>query len=595
VALETLVANRPRALLLLLVAFFGALYVASAPVSVQHGDTGELVTSAYFLRVPHPPGYPLWNLLYHLPVRYLGNNPFYTAALVTVGISLLWLGGLFWLFRSAAAFAALAVLASSLVVWRYATLPDVFALHLFFLLLMTAAFLDPARLRKPLFLFLVALSVAHHHTVVLALPLVLYALWQVRGPRVLLLASGFLVLALSPYLLLLKFHPEDYGSWGNLNGVGDVVDHFLRKEYGTFRLQRRDEAGGSWTMFFLERLGRDGWAYLGCLGFVLLRHRPALAAARARLGVLVGALVIYFLVFSSLGAASLDLEGEAVFERFLLHPTFFFAVLVLFAAHLPGVRLPKLLVGALIVNAGVNVVQNYPGASFRGNTTIEDYLRNGLRILPPNALLLTAGDTIGFGTYYLKDVQKLRPDVIQMHPTYGFPWGQKKFHAHHPGLVVFDPKIKQNVVNLNYRYFTNRISGNLPIGYSASLRALWFEITPENRETYVRYRCDLVDGFRFRKRPALEDFVHFEVSYFFDISYGTCYFEQGLERFTAGDLPGARTAFERAVAVSPFHARAQERLCQVYRKLGAAELPACEARLDLLLGNMHHQYVLQKY
>ena len=68
----------------------GVLYLFCSPTTVQTGDTGELVTNSLNLRVSHPPGYPLWTLLYHLPLRYITiSTPFHIASLLTIFISLI--------------------------------------------------------------------------------------------------------------------------------------------------------------------------------------------------------------------------------------------------------------------------------------------------------------------------------------------------------------------------------------------------------------------------------------------------------------------------------------------------------------------------
>ena len=152
------------------------LYMITSPFTVQSGDTGELVTNSYFLRVSHPPGYPLWTLLYHLPVRYLNfGNPFQAASFVTILISLTWLFLLLTRFNKKDECLVISVLASSLLVWRYSVLPDVFALHLLFLTIIFLVFENPKLLEKNWVIFIVSLGVTNHHTILFAFPLFLFA------------------------------------------------------------------------------------------------------------------------------------------------------------------------------------------------------------------------------------------------------------------------------------------------------------------------------------------------------------------------------------------------------------------------------------
>ncbi len=49
------------------------LYGVTLAPTIVAGDAGELVTAAYELGVPHPPGYPLWTLLSHVAI-WLGGT-----------------------------------------------------------------------------------------------------------------------------------------------------------------------------------------------------------------------------------------------------------------------------------------------------------------------------------------------------------------------------------------------------------------------------------------------------------------------------------------------------------------------------------------
>lgn len=49
------------------------VYVSTMSRSISGGDAGELAVSACQLGVAHPPGYPLFTLLYHLAYRYVDS------------------------------------------------------------------------------------------------------------------------------------------------------------------------------------------------------------------------------------------------------------------------------------------------------------------------------------------------------------------------------------------------------------------------------------------------------------------------------------------------------------------------------------------
>src|SRR5450755_774476 len=51
------------------------IYALTVEPGVPTGDSGELISSAYVLGIPHPPGYPLYMLLGHLATLFPGGSP----------------------------------------------------------------------------------------------------------------------------------------------------------------------------------------------------------------------------------------------------------------------------------------------------------------------------------------------------------------------------------------------------------------------------------------------------------------------------------------------------------------------------------------
>jgi hypothetical protein len=584
--------QRPEILFILLLIL---LYAPMAAFTVQSGDTGELVTNSYFLRISHPPGYPLWSLLYHIPVRWMGSTPFQGASIFTIALTLIWLGTLMKLFRGPAALIVLGVMATSLVVWRYAILPDVFALHAMFLALIFICFMRPGLLKKPWMIFIISLSVAHHHTIIFVLPLYLYALYLVPGKRKALAYSLiFGALSLSLYLLLLWFHPEDYGSWSRLSSLADVVNHFLRREYGTFRLQARVEHSHSWLLFYMEHLLLNSWSLILIIGFILARHLDVIKAHRKPLWVLVFSLTLYLLFFSLAGGINLGREGELIAERFLIHPTLLLFFMVLFVLERGSVRLPVPLLALACLNLGTNVFKNYEAVDYSKNTYLEDYLLNQLQLIPPGQIYYTYGDSIGFGTYYLKDVLAIRPDIIHIHPSWGFPWGPRKFKSRHPEVIRQDgDNLFESIKFDQYRFFTNYGPRVVPEGLAVAHHGPLFEIGPADEiAMHGRYRCDQQYSWRFR--PGPEQFGAFDVGKFYDLAYGNCHYVKGLELLAKRNFAAAAETFSQGLALSPHSVKLRERLCSTYKELGDPRFNTCDERLEQLLSVMSQHYYTEK-
>ena len=556
------------------------LYMITSPFTVQSGDTGELVTNSYFLRVSHPPGYPLWTLLYHLPVRYLNfGNPFQAASFVTILISLTWLFLLLTRFNKKDECLVISVLASSLLVWRYSVLPDVFALHLLFLTIVFLVFENPKLLEKNWVIFIVSLGVTNHHTILFAFPLFLFALMQNPSKKKLYISFLSGALSFSVYFLLFLFHPEDYGSWNDVVNFKNLLSHFLRKDYGTLSLMAFSEDKSSWLNFFFSRFLQDAWSIIFVLIFLIYRDRDALHLKWKKSTILIFSLFFYFFIFSKFGTMDLARDAESIFERFLIHPTFFLFFLVLFLMSSTHKNLPTWIGLLLLINIGVNVLRNYSANNYRKNTYIEDYLLNALNNLPKGVIYFTSGDTFGFGTYYLKDVLKIRPDITHIHSTWGNDWFLKKFRVKHPNIFSSDaPTFNENFDFDEKRLFTNFSPSSLAPGYAKVYHGLIFEILKfKDPKELKLLNCDF--KYHWRNRPSIEDYQSFEIGLHYDLKYGDCYHAEAGLHLLSNNLDLAKYSILDALRLSPNNTAYMENLCKIYKLKKDPLLEDCKIEL----------------
>jgi hypothetical protein len=574
------------------------LYFLTAPVSVQTGDTGELVTNAYYLRVSHPPGYPLYTLLYHLPTRILGpGNPFQAAALFTAMLSVLWIGLLAFRTRSYDALVLLGALATSLLFWRYSVLPDVFSLHLLFLVLVFLAFQEPQLLERPWMIFLISLGVANHHTIVFAFPLFLFALARLGWRRKLLQCLIFGLLSGSLYFTLLLFDTNHPGSWGHMEDLTSVVRHFLRSEYGTFQLANRLAEKADWPAMLGDALIMDHWALFLLWAFLLVRHRATIAANGLRLVVLGLSLLAYMIVFLAAGRINLSLRGESVFERFLLHPTLFLYFLAFSVLYRGQVVLPIWLRLLVLANIVLNLNTNFKFNDYSENFAIEDYTINSLKTVSPGAVYFAMGDTEGFATYYVQQFKPVRDDIIVLLPTYVNAWSADKFQQLYPDAIIAKSGHILQTINLDkYALYTNAdlTTKNKPI--QKSYKDLLFKYTKTDEPLPgMLMNCDGLDQLQRRTQLRVELFARFEYSLFHEIRYGQCHYWMGLDQLARHAYDAAKRSFAASVELTPFAGRHLERLCHVMKLTKDPAYTQCETRLDELLENTSRQYYLFKY
>ncbi|MEK7692232.1 MAG: DUF2723 domain-containing protein, partial [Bdellovibrionota bacterium] len=173
------------------------VYFLTLCPDVGGGDSGELTAVAATLGTAHPPGYPIYTLLGHLfwlavPLSNAAARlNLFSALTMAVAVGLLCRVLLAFTRLRPAALAGAWLFALAPLVWTYAVVAEVFALHLLLITLWLnlvfswselgpGQFLGQARFRLLLgFALVFGLAAAHHHTLALfAAPTVVWILWE---------------------------------------------------------------------------------------------------------------------------------------------------------------------------------------------------------------------------------------------------------------------------------------------------------------------------------------------------------------------------------------------------------------------------------
>jgi len=445
-----------------------ALYLLTLSPTVNGGDSGEFITVAWVLGVAHPSGYPLHTLLAKpftlLPLGSVAWRVGLLSALCDAGAAVL-------LFRAvvlvggdlAAGVLAAGAFALAPLIWPYAITAEVFALNNLFatgLLYWSARALreaagGPGTPLRTLYLaaFWMGLGLSNHHTLVFyAVPFGLL-LMALAGRRLLrartaaalagCAAAGFLPYV---YLPLAGLRPASV-TWGDPTTVSGFLTHFLRREYGTFRLadETVGSAGSLWARLalFVQAAARSTFFAVIPLGLAALAALRRAGPVRRFVGFWLAALAFYGVVFCALANVRLD-DPLHVFmqERFWQQG---FVVL----AALCGVGLAEIgrAAGArawrwaawplaLALPVALAVV-HLPAMRTHGNTLVRDYGDAVLRSVPENGVLLITGDDLIGSVRYLQQVDGLRPDVRVL-PTglVPLPWFRTVAAATMPDVAL---------------------------------------------------------------------------------------------------------------------------------------------------------------
>lgn len=284
--------------LLVSASVFFIVFIPTLFFGIPGGDSGELVAEACQLGVAHPPGYPLFVYFARAAIEFLPSSIGSPAWRVNAACAALSAAGCGFIFsttvrltrrvapripeytRLALSAASAVAWAISPLIWLYSIGAEVFALSNFFVALLMWAFIvfsdaamaddaDPAKLLtySRWIAFLCGLALTNQHTnVLLALPIAVWiglALSGIiflppRGLHVIKKQTYFLrvgnaiphiagligafILGLVPYLHLPIAHTfwRGPGSWGDASTLRGWIAHFLRSDYGTFRLYARE-------------------------------------------------------------------------------------------------------------------------------------------------------------------------------------------------------------------------------------------------------------------------------------------------------------------------------------------------------------------
>jgi len=227
-----------------LVAFVIYARTMAPTITWQHGgsDSGDLVTAAINLGVPHPTGYPLYTMTAHLFTALPGGEPAQNVNLLSAITAGLAVGAVFWaahrlvvaqegtsgILALAPAWAAAGLCAFGELLWSQATIAEVYSLNaLLVAMLLAVAFSVSSRARPYVLTLLFGLGLGHHVTIVFLLP----ALWPYVSSirQWLTLRRSFRIgLCLLPGLLAYLYIPISAGArrvpnWGQADSLPGFV------------------------------------------------------------------------------------------------------------------------------------------------------------------------------------------------------------------------------------------------------------------------------------------------------------------------------------------------------------------------------------
>ncbi len=401
------------------------VYLLTLARTVTGEDSGELIVAAWSLGIPHPPGYPLWCLSAHpftwIPLGAVAWRAAFFSAVCAAGTVYV----VVLLVRAlgcgiTAAFTAGLALAFSREFWEQAVIAEVYTLNALCVAASLLLLFTWYRTRADRHLYALAvlygLSLGNHGTFVLLGPVfALFVFVADRPWRWGLYARLTALAAVACFLVYLYLPLRSMANpaidWGNPETLSNWWDVVRRKQYAFMF----SEHPRSW-MRFAEELRiyallwtREFTPWVGALGLagllllVYRRHWHGLLMVSVA-GIVVAG-------FSYIQNFDDSVEWVWVMTVFAIPAYLVTAVGIGAALDRVGRTgyAPVLLLAAICVASPL--VTHWRHNDRSHSRTAEDYARNMLAPLAPDALVITETDTAAFAGLYMQAVLGLRPDI----------------------------------------------------------------------------------------------------------------------------------------------------------------------------------------
>ena len=501
-----------------------SVYMATMYRSVPGGDSGELIVAGCTMGIAHPPGYPLFTMLANLMHKLPIGSPAWRINLLSVLLSTasawfnywtvvhwdaaMWWGPgaesggrlgapwtpAFWHWSVSVwvAVASALLLAFCPLIWMYSIQAEVFAMNNMFVSLLTYLTVLFHQGRSPAIAqagaLVIGLGLSNQHTLIFyALPLVAWIISL--DPRTLLSRRVFPsligcgLLGLTPYLYLpLAGRSAAFGAWGEVDSWEGFLTHFLRKEYGTFRLYSGNEGSQvgdqlvQALVLYCGNLQLESSLYVGgplaLVGLGCCVYECGCARSHKCFGAgLAVAFFFYMIVFHCL--SNLPLDQALYFE---VHKRFWMQAHII-AFGMMGIGLSCLLraagtsARALAAAAAVLLACLQCGLHYRlmdqsNNEYVKHYGMMHLDKLPENSILVVKGDVITNSIRYLQRCEGVRPDVQHLDQSMmTYEWFKKK-QARHFRNITFPNKIynpyKEEGYSMQQFLQTNALRPHMP-------------------------------------------------------------------------------------------------------------------------------------
>ncbi len=587
------------------------LFLLFQAQGIYGGDSGDLVTAAFGMGVPHPPGYPLYTFLGFLLTRLPIFTVVWRVTLLSslphaATIALVYLIVFRLTKRRMPAIFSAVLLSGNYLFFLYSVTPEVFALFDFFIVLLVYLLIEWKQTKETKYLgwasFIFGLSLTHHHIILFFVPSMVYWVWRRGFIRLFV----YFLIGLFPYLYIpIAARGNAIINWDRAVDFGGFIRLVTRADYGTFvsggfygaHLIERFLQVQAYTQLFLFDMTWIG-ILLGLIGFFWLWSEQ-------RKLFFFFLLAIFFLGPGFFFYASFPLFNRfnlGTYERFLLPSYVFFSVLIgcgmfQMVTWLDMYAKSRSLIWEMFGRSAFAIIIFLHPLSLMGMTmwrfiglpadrTADNLGYDVVNSVPQGSIVLVSRDTPLFTAQYVRYALGFRPDVVLLHAnklsTSDYPPIIAKNFSNvtipsKTGTTFPSEFIKTNVGR--FPIFTNTL---FPVdtGWFWVPYGLLYQLTPEaslpSMDAFYRQNRAIWDGFADPTKGILARYNHLMLSDVRDV-YASARVEFGKTLLKAGKLEWAKEELNRAIAYG-----GDTQVADAYTLIGLSELFAnhCKEALE---------------
>jgi len=564
------------------------VYLQTLNPSVSLYDAGDMITAAYVLGIPHPPGYPFYCLFGRLLTTLLpcGNIAFKMNMLSALFGSLACLF-LYLIVQRITGSIIISIISSSLLAfsytfWQQSTFAGQYIGHLTFSLLLILLILKSEE-KKYLYLFsfFLGLSLTHHRQTlfvifggcIFLLSRAIFIKKHKRKKKFLIkpwlinLALLFILFLIPLFLYLylpIRASANPPLNWGDPDTLQRFISHIKGEQYKFLFLklslkehilrmtsQIKCQFTNQFTLFPV---------ILGVFGIVLM---------------LVFDFLLFILLFSiiSVNVFISSAYNHPSIELYYMLPC---AILSIFIGYtifqlmklLKRINISLSFLGIIFLYLSFSLfLKNYNLNNRSRDYSTYDYGMNILRPVSKNAVVFVSDDTHTFPTEYLVYVENARPDIslVDTH-LLEFEWKANLIKGQFPDLSfdLWPIPLRKEVVTydeVSWERQKDIISKNIEKRpfyiFPSPFTAQFYEFLPEGVFSRILRKdiskeevISLLDKTRFSFKERKGGIVDSSSSVDY-INYAVSYYNRGRLYYNAGRYKDALFEVERAIKIHP--------------------------------------------